>query len=587
VTKLLASAALALCALVVLAAPALSTGRWRPDPVDFELAPGSHEARAAWAGGVVSSALRAPKRFNLVGMHWRGRSEPRIRVRVRRDGGRWSHWQAIDAHADHNPDPATGERSVAASDPLWVGEADQVQYRMSRRVPGLRLHFVNVQGTATAADRLRTSLRHAANVAVTSVTGVLGTGSARAQDPMPPMVTRAEWGADKCPPRAAPEYGTVQAAYVHHTVSLNDYTPEEAPGIVLAICRYHRNSNGWNDIGYNALVDKYGVLYEGRAGGIDQPVMGAQAQGYNAQSTGIASIGDHRTVGATPEELQALAAFIRWKLEVSGVPTSGTVTLVSAGGDTNRFPSGRRVTVNRVLGHQDTNSTECPGPLLYDQLDELRAMIGSGTPITSFASRLAATLGATSVDYGEDTPVTGRLGSADGSPLASEPVVVQVHTGVRWQTVRSVTTGSDGAFATDFRPRLRMYVRARFLGAGGQRGTISPRLLLHVRPLITLTRPFTRGIAGVRVPVGGLVKPRKRYVYLVLQQERGGRFRNVLVRKVRTKRGRFATSFTPAFVDRYRYYVVAKSDDDNDRGRSERVEVQTRITSGGGAPAAR
>ena len=135
-------------------------------------------------------------------------------------------------------------------------------------------------------------------------------------DPQPSFVTRAEWGASKCPPREAPLYGTVKAVHVHHTVSLNDYSPAEAPAIVLAICRYHRNSNGWNDIGYNALVDKYGVLYEGRAGGLDQAVVGAQAQGFNSETAGIASIGDHTSVAATPETLSALASYIRWKLGV-------------------------------------------------------------------------------------------------------------------------------------------------------------------------------------------------------------------------------------------------------------------------------
>ena len=128
--------------------------------------------------------------------------------------------------------------------------------------------------------------------------------------------------------------------HVHHTVSLNDYAPEEGPAIVLSVCRYHRNSNGWNDVGYNALVDKYGVLYEGRAGGLDQAVVGAQAQGFNDETAGIASIGDHTSVEATPETLSALASYIRWKLSVHGQPLSGPVTDAQLGRLGHQVPGG-------------------------------------------------------------------------------------------------------------------------------------------------------------------------------------------------------------------------------------------------------
>ena len=147
---------------------------------------------------------------------------------------------------------------------------------------------------ATAADRART--RPAARRERGLVSSLAGAARIEAAVPRPARSRRSspreDWGAEQVPARArAPDYGEVRAAFVHHTVNPNDYTREEAPDVVLAICRYHRNSNGWNDIGYNFLVDRFGTIYEGRAGGIDQPVVGAQAQGYNAQSTGIANIG--------------------------------------------------------------------------------------------------------------------------------------------------------------------------------------------------------------------------------------------------------------------------------------------------------
>ncbi len=573
VVKLLAIAAALVCALALFAGPALSGERWRPDPVDFELKPAAASASAS--GRVTSAALRAPKRFNLVGMRWRGRAQPRLSLRVRERGEHWSRWQALEAHGDHNPDPGGGERLVTASDPLWVGQADELQYRMSRRVPGLRLHFVNVEGTATAGDRLRTAVRRAASAAVVSVAGLFG-GDAQAQDPQPDMVTRAEWGASYCPPRRKAGYGVVKAAYVHHTVSVNDYTPEEAPAIVLAICRYHRNSNGWNDIGYNALVDQYGTLYEGRAGGIQNAVVGAQAEGYNEQTTGIASIGNNSEQAASPAELAALDRFLRWKLPLHGVPTTGTTVLVSAGGSTNRYRAGHKLRVPVVLGHRDTGATECPGNLLYEQLDDLRALVAAGAPLTGAGTRLTAGVDNADLAYGSEVGVRGVLVRADGSAAAAQPVEVQTMGDGVWRTARQVTTAADGSFSTSIKPRKRMYVRARFASGAELRGTSSKKVLLRLRPQLTLGRSATRGRRGTEVRVSGRVAPRKRAVYIVLEQRVHGLWKRVGVRAVRVERGRFHGSFTPAYRARYRYSVVARPDLDTDRGVSEERLLRVR-----------
>jgi N-acetylmuramoyl-L-alanine amidase len=534
--RLLATAAAFLCALLTLPAAAAGHGR---GPFDFELPAPSGQARAA-SGSAAAGTLSTPRRFNLVGLRWRGHATPAVRLRVRRASGDWSRWQEVEAHSEHNPDRGSGEPVAAASDPLWVGSAKAVQYRISRRVQGLRLHFVNV---ASELRRARV-----------------------AQDPQPPIVSRGDWGAAKCRPREAPDYGSVKAVHVHHTVSLNDYAPEEAPAIVLSVCRYHRNSNGWNDIGYNALVDKYGVLYEGRAGGLDQAVVGAQAQGFNSQTAGIASIGDHTSVGATPETLSALAGYIRWKLGAHGQPLIGPVTLRSTGGPLTKYPAGSRVTLERVIGHRDTGRTACPGELLYAQLDELRSLVATGVgAIPTFITRLSGTLADFSIEYGEVVPVSGLLLGPDGLPLVNEAVEVQTNGTGAWKTASVTATASDGTFVAELRPRRRVYVRLRFMGRAELRRATSSRLLLHLRPVITLRRPVRSSFPDARVRVSGTIAPRKRFVRLLLQQRIRGRYRKVGASAVRVRRGRFSTSFVPAYSADYRYAVIAVNDADTDR----------------------
>ncbi len=153
------------------------------------------------------------------------------------------------------------------------------------------------------------------------------------------------------------------------------YSEAEAPAIVLGICRYHRNGNGWNDIGYDALVDRFGNLYAGRAGGLAKAVVGAHAQGFNSLTTGVAAIGTHTTTPISAETREALIQFLAWKLAVSGLNATGKTTLTSAGGEASRYPSGRRVRLNRVFGHGTVGLTACPGDALDLEIPKLRRLV--------------------------------------------------------------------------------------------------------------------------------------------------------------------------------------------------------------------
>jgi len=368
-----------------------------PPPIDFELSPPVGASEELAAGRVVSRPLKAPKRFDLVGLRWRsGPSEAPLEIRVRREGEGWSEWVNATRDTEHAPDPGHGERdSTRVSEPVWADGADQVQYRTSERLGGVKLKFINTTGTATAADRAETAVRNAASKGITGVARLFtATGAAQ-----PAMITRSQWGADRCRPRAPSAAGSVKAVFVHHTVTANSYSRSEARSMVLGICLFHRNTNGWDDIGYNFLVDKYGQIFEGRNGGLRRANVGAQAQGWNSQSTGIANLGDFSSAGQSSAALSAMDRLITWKLQVHRTPLGGRVTLVSAGGSLNRYPAGRRVSFNRISGHRDGNLTECPGNALYSQLPRLRRAVEAGSDTTAPAppQNLTATSGSARV----------------------------------------------------------------------------------------------------------------------------------------------------------------------------------------------
>jgi hypothetical protein len=295
----------------------------------------------------------ATPEFNLVGLHWRGTGT--VQFRTRTLAGRWSSWRIADPEAEDVPDAGTRETRATQGwhlgNPYWTGPSDRIEYRLHGRVAQLRAYFVH-------SPEVRIPLRRVAMA-----------GS-------PPLLSRETWGANEAIRRAPPSYAqSLQYAVVHHTAGTNSYTAAQSAAIVRGIEVYHVKGNGWNDIGYNFLVDKYGQVFEGRYGGVDKPVIGAHAEGFNTGSVGVAVLGSYGSAAPPAAARTALANLLAWRLDFAHVDPLSTLTVTSGGNP--KFAAGVPVVLRAVSGHRDTGPTTCPGAALYAQLGAIARQVGA------------------------------------------------------------------------------------------------------------------------------------------------------------------------------------------------------------------
>ena len=507
-----------------LGAGALASGLTRPalalaaPPATdlFELALPVPGARAAADGWATTPVLRAPRRFDLLGLVWGRGAAPRAEVRARARSARWGPWLPVTAVGAHAPD---GAPPVPGSDPVWTGRAELFQLRLRGDAGRLRARFVAVG---------RAPLRRARRAQALLPVGA------------PPIVTRPEWGAAAVPPRAAPSYGQVQMGFVHHTVSANAYGPQDSARMVLAICRYHRDSNRWNDIGYNFLVDRYGQIFEGRAGGIDRAVIGAQAQGWNSISTGVANLGTFGTQGQTEPALAAMAELLAWKLPLHGAPVEGPLDLISSGGGTNRWRPGAAVRFQRISGHRDGCSTSCPGDGLYAQLGDLRRRTGE---LAGPVSGLILVLRATQLRHPATARVTATLTRPDGSRAGGAAIDLQHRPrGGRWGTLASGLTGADGRWALSPPVPSSGALRAVFSGDLSAPGARSAAVDVTVRPLLSARLGTRRVAAGDSVRLAAAIQPARDQLTVTLERQTRSGWRRVWRRIEPAPAGRLGLS---------------------------------------------
>jgi len=521
-------------AVAALAGSAASAGA--AEPTSFAVAvPTGTGAGTSWR----TPPLRPKRRFELVGAQWRG-AGARVELRAQRASGRWSRWVR-----------------VVAGEPVWSGRAVAVQLRGAQPVRGLRVRAV--------------ALGRAAGPAA----GARAVAAARNAAGGPPIVPRSAWDPrGECRPRVPARYGRVDFAVVHHTESLSAYSPAQSAAIVLGICLFHRDGNRWNDIGYDLLVDRFGTVFEGRAGGVEQPVIGAQAGGWNTMSTGVAMIGSYSLSVPPDAALRALERVLAWKLSLAGVPAQGGVAERSLGGErgVNAWPRGALVRFQRIAGHRDADFTDCPGGALYALLPQIRRAVAALMP----APRDLLTLAPVGAPIEQDPwLLSGRLALASGRRPAGAAVrVEQRGADGAWLPVAATRTGADGIWSAAPALLVNGPLRAVATLPDGRELT-SAVVAAQVRAgiAVRLSRRVVR--AGGEAALTGTTTPPKARVRAVVERRGASRtWRRVRSLDIRATTGAFSRTLRLPEPGVYRVRATTAADGANAAGRSRAVTVR-------------
>lgn len=201
------------------------------------------------------------------------------------------------------------------------------------------------------------------------------------------FVTRKDWGAkDSTVP--AQNITAIKGIVIHHSASSN--TAQDWSKEVQRIQRDHMRQ-GWEDIGYNFLIDPNGKIYEGRitkdgfgigfsngqffavigahtaAESLNNKAIGINFLGcyQNAQEQADAKPGDKCSTGSpTPEALNAAKVLIEW--------------LAAKIGKVSCF----------IIAHRDVElgKPHCPGWNVYVKLPEFREVAGVGNNVSLSAT---------------------------------------------------------------------------------------------------------------------------------------------------------------------------------------------------------
>jgi hypothetical protein len=414
-------------------------------------------AAGTYGGIFTSPVVKTSFPVTHVGLHWRGDGVGWDRIdfelRTSSDGADWSPWRRLEIEAEPQQNPR-GERFATL---LWAPGASYVQYRatfpadtpekpalQNVTVTALSAAAPAVFQAARAATRTPTPGKTPTSAVTPAVTPAPTNDAANLPPPFASgqLISRESWGAPESYRYYTNGAEVWQRMYiptkkiiVHHTATLtNDnpqdpnypypaYTADQVFQDIQGIYYYHAISLGWGDIGYNALIDRFGRVFEGRRGRDSSPkgggreiispdVVAGHALQWNEGTCGVSCFGNYDVNQLSANEqtnlVGTLVQFLTWACRRHYVWPNATTDFLQVDWV---WRSG----IANICGHRDVNQTACPGQYLYPLLPQIRQSVAQGVANIAVIKPSAQIITTPSADDINKGSVTFGWKSPDGS----------------------------------------------------------------------------------------------------------------------------------------------------------------------------
>jgi len=360
---------------------------------DFQLAraaDGSFEPGRTF----ISDVFQSTGWFNMVGMHWVADvpegTTMELEVRGSLDGTVWGPWTTVGHVMEARGDEEAPQGLETFTDAVEFGRASAMQYRITLETTDAGLSPVVRRVTATQIDALDSPGLEDLDSRGRAIPFRVGNGG----PPTARLILRDGpngWGPTEFEP-GSPYYWEpyagvypTQFVTIHHTAWANN--PENPVATVRAVWYYHAITLGWGDVGYHYLVDQYGNVYQGRAGG--HATEGGHVSRYNHYNTGICLLGQFEP-GApnVPPGGEPTAEALDSAMRMAALQSAywGLNPLEQAAYPKPNASCRPALVNHRICGHRDWGRgascvrTACPGINVHKRLPAIREQAAALIP---------------------------------------------------------------------------------------------------------------------------------------------------------------------------------------------------------------